>query len=64
VRAIPGPLSKPLTSSFPDCEAYGGAVKIIVSIEDPVVIKRILAHLQRKSESKELNPLPESRVSG
>ena len=42
------------------------------SIEDPVVIptalaalagqalKQILAHLERKAESKEFNPLPES----
>ena len=58
------PLSKPLPSSFSDCEAYGGAVKIIAIIEDPVVIKQILAPLQGKVESKELNPLPESRVSG
>jgi hypothetical protein len=45
------------------CEAYGGAVKITANIEDPVVIKQILAPLQRKAESKELYPLPESRVS-
>jgi hypothetical protein len=32
------------------------------SIEDPVVIKQILAHLKRKAESKEFNPLPESRA--
>jgi len=67
---------KPLPSCFFDCEAYGGAVKIIASIDDPVVIptalaalagqalKQIRAPLQRKAESKELNPLPESRVSG
>jgi hypothetical protein len=30
------------------------------SIEDPAVIKQILAHLERKAESKEYNPLPES----
>ena len=44
------------------CEACGGAVKIIASIEDPAVIKQILAHLERKAESKEYNPLPESRA--
>jgi len=54
------------------CEECGGAVKVIASIEDPVVIptalaalagqalKQILAHLERKAESKEFNPLPES----
>ncbi len=44
------------------CETCGGAVKVIASIEDPVVIKQILAHLHRKAESKEFNPLPESRA--
>jgi len=34
------------------CEACGGAVKVISRIEDPLVIKQILAHLQRKAESK------------
>ena len=32
------------------CDAYSGAVRVIASIEDPVVIKQILAHLQRKAE--------------
>ncbi|MCP4874702.1 MAG: hypothetical protein GY896_04405 [Gammaproteobacteria bacterium] len=36
----------------------------LASIEDPAVIKPILAHLERKAESKEFSPLPESRVSG
>ena len=44
------------------CDACGGAVKIIASIEDPVVIKQILAYLERKAEPKEFNPLPESRA--
>ncbi len=56
------------------CEECGGAVKVIASIEDPVVIptalaalagqalKQILAHLERKAGSKEFNPLPESRA--
>ena len=35
---------------------------MIASIEDPVVIKQILAHLEKKTESKEFNPLPESRA--
>ena len=45
------------------CVACGGAVKIIASIEDPVLIKQILAHLERKAKSKEYDPLQESRVS-
>ena len=56
------------------CEECGGAVKVIASIEDPAVIpttlaalagqalKQILAHLERKAESKEFNLLPESRA--
>jgi hypothetical protein len=56
------------------CETCGGAVKVIpkafatltgqaiASIEDPVVIKQILAHLERKAETKEFNPLPENRA--
>jgi hypothetical protein len=34
----------------------------LASIEDPAVIKQILAHLEKKAESKEFNPLPESRA--
>ena len=30
-------------------EHCGGAVKVIASIEDPVVIKQILAHLERRA---------------
>ncbi len=43
------------------CDTCGGAVKVIASIEDPAVIKQILAHLERKAESKEFNPSRESR---
>jgi hypothetical protein len=31
------------------CRHCGGSVKVIVSIEDPVVIKRILEHLDRRA---------------
>ncbi len=33
------------------CEHCGGAVKVIASIEDPAVIKQILAHLERRAEA-------------
>lgn len=33
------------------CEHCGGAVKVIASIEDPAVIKTILAHLARRAEA-------------
>ena len=32
------------------CDHCGGAVKVIASIEDPAVIKQILAHLDRRAE--------------
>ena len=53
-------LKRVLNINIPICEAYSGALNTIASIEDPVVIKRILATLKRKAESRELNPLPES----
>ena len=33
------------------CEHCGGAVKVCASIEDPVVIKKILDHLARRAEA-------------
>ena len=33
------------------CEHCGGAVKVIASIEDPAVIKQILAHLKQRAEA-------------
>jgi len=30
------------------CQACGGAMRIIASIEDPVVIDKILAHIERR----------------
>ncbi len=44
------------------CTQCGGPVKVIACIEDPVVIKKILAHLKQKAETNELSPLPESRA--
>ena len=45
------------------CKECGGTVKVIACIEDPVVIKKILAHLKDKTASMELIPLPESRAT-
>jgi len=33
------------------CEHCGGAVKVIATIEDPAVIKKILDHLARRAEA-------------
>jgi hypothetical protein len=62
-----GRLKRVFNIDITTCETCGGAVKVIAdtsdrSIEDPAVIKQILARLQRKAESKEFNPLPESRA--
>ena len=44
------------------CEQYGGAVKVIASIEDPLVIQKILSHLNTKNdEVVDLLP-PQSRA--
>lgn len=45
----------------PDIEC-GGVVKVVACIEDPVVIQKILDHLKEKAETKDPNPLPESRA--
>ena len=44
------------------CSECGGAVMVIASIEDPVVIKKILAHLNRIISAPEVACLPESRA--
>ncbi|MEN8133034.1 MAG: hypothetical protein ABFS45_23215 [Pseudomonadota bacterium] len=38
------------------CRACDGAVRIIVCIEDPVVIEKILAHLKEKATPKVAGP--------
>ncbi len=40
----------------------GGEVRIIASIEDPEVIRKILAHLDEKVTPTATGPLPESRA--
>ncbi len=44
------------------CSECGGAVKVIASIEDPVVITKILTHLNRIIPVQEVACLPESRA--
>ncbi len=43
------------------CEQYGGAVKVIACIEDPVVIKKILDHLDTTATTEQ-ERLPQSRA--
>ena len=44
------------------CSKCGGAVKVIACIEDPVVIEKILAHLNEKALPVQAPPLPKSRA--
>jgi hypothetical protein len=44
------------------CCVCGGSIKVIASIEDPVVIKQILDHLKHKAEASEPQALTESRA--
>jgi hypothetical protein len=44
------------------CQACGGAVKIIASIEAPVVIQKILAHLEQATPVREVVQLPGPRA--
>ena len=44
------------------CPACGGAVRIIACIEDPVVIEKILTHLDKKCTSTEIPQLPPCRA--
>jgi hypothetical protein len=44
------------------CSECGGNVKIIASIEDPVVIRKILAHLDQNVSLQQVTCLPESRA--
>jgi len=44
------------------CSECGGAVKIIASIEDPVVINKILTHLDKKAVTAGTARLPPCRA--
>jgi hypothetical protein len=44
------------------CRECGGAVNVIACIEDPVVIEKILTHLNEKAASTATGLLPESRT--
>ena len=44
------------------CRECGGAVKVIACIEDPVVIEKILTHLNEKAALAGTGLLPEVRA--
>ena len=43
------------------CNEYAGSIKLIASIENPAVIKKILAHLDGKAPPAATALLPECR---
>ena len=44
------------------CSKCGGAVRVIACIEDPVVIEKILIHLDKKDALAESMALPQNRA--
>ena len=44
-------LKRVLNIDIKTCSEYGGAVKVIACIENPVVIEKILTHLNEKAAS-------------
>ena len=44
------------------CRECGGAMKVIACIEDPMIIKKILTHLEEKSPARSALLLPDSRA--
>ena len=44
------------------CKSCGGTVKIIACFEDPLVIKKILTHLERKDAGAAARRLPPCRA--
>ena len=44
------------------CRVCGGAARVIACIEDPVVIKKILTHLEGKLPARAVHLLPDSRA--
>ena len=44
------------------CTQCGGPVKVLASIEDQVVIKKILEHLKNKDDPQDTVQLPDARA--
>ncbi len=44
------------------CDQCGGGIKVIACIEDPMVIKKILDHMNSKSAVSEKKRQPQSRA--
>jgi len=44
------------------CSKCGGAVKVIACIEDPLIIVKILSHMNEKAPPVQAPPLPKCRA--
>jgi hypothetical protein len=55
-------LERVLRIDIETCPACGGAVEVVASIEDPVVIRKILAHVGQADPGSEAVRLPEPRA--
>jgi len=55
-------LKRVFNIDFETCRERGGAVKVIACIEDPVVIEKILTHLDETVPAIETIRIPESRA--
>ncbi len=51
-----------LESRAMNCRVCGGALRLIACIDDPVVIEKILSHLDKKPSFHDTNRLPETRA--
>ena len=56
------PLKRIFNIDTETCDRCDGAVKAIANIEDPVVIEKILAHLNEKALPVQVPPLPKCRA--
>jgi len=55
-------LKRVFNTDIETCAECGGRVKVIARIEDPVVIKKILTHLNERVDSVQAMQWPESRA--
>jgi len=63
VGPMRGRLKRVFNIDIETCSECGGDVRIIASIEDPVVIQKILAHLDDNATSAATGLLPDCRAS-
>jgi hypothetical protein len=56
-------LKRVFNTDIETCSECGGDIRIIASIEDPLVIQKILAHLENTASSEAAALLPDCRAS-